>query len=174
MTRRHWQVALAVVRPPPIQLIALLTAALACFGCSHTQRPERKIYVIAERESGTGRADGPGTGGAGAEAYCAELQLKCHARCKRRAPKYPGIKKGSPDHDRICTSDCLAEFMACLEEQEELERQELEFSNIDAALDWLRRHKTEVALGTVVVVAGVTFIVATGGTGALILAPLAL
>jgi hypothetical protein len=64
--------------------------------------------------------------------------------------------------------------MACLEEQEELERQELEFSNIDAALDWLRRHKTEVALGTVVVVAGVTFIVATGGTGALILAPLAL
>jgi hypothetical protein len=151
-----------------------MTAALACTGCSHTQRPERRIYVIAVLEAGTGREDGPGVGGAGADAYCAELQKKCHTGCKRRAPKHPGVKKGSAYHDQLCTTECLAEFMKCREEQEELERQELEFSNIDAALDWLRRHKTEVALGTVVVVAGVTFVVATGGAGALILAPLAL
>ncbi|TNV66558.1 hypothetical protein FH620_05820 [Corallococcus exiguus] len=50
----------------------------------------------------------------------------------------------------------------------------LRFSNIDGALDWLRAHRTEVAIGTVVVVAGVAFVVATGGTGALVLAPLAL
>jgi hypothetical protein len=151
-----------------------MAAALACSGCAHTQPPERKIYVIAERVGEVGRADGPGVGGAGADAYCAELQLKCHARCLRRAPRFPGIKKGSPRHDELCTTDCLAEFMKCREEQAELERQELEFSNIDVALDWLRRHKTEVAIGTVVVVAGVAFVVATGGAGALVLAPLAL
>jgi hypothetical protein len=29
--------------------------------------------------------------------------------------------------------------------------------NIDTALDWLGSHKTEIAVGTVVIVAGVTF-----------------
>jgi hypothetical protein len=45
---------------------------------------------------------------------------------------------------------------------------------MDEALDWLKSHKTEVALGTVVIVAGVAFVLTTGGSGALILAPLAL
>jgi hypothetical protein len=53
-------------------------------------------------------------------------------------------------------------------------KQELHFPDIDVALDWLRSHKAEVAIGTVVVVTGVAFVVATGGAGALILAPLAL
>lgn len=67
--------------------------------------------------------------------------------------------------------------MECVEEQEQLERErkkDRHFSNIDSALEWLRNHKTEVAIGAVVVVAGVAFVVATGGGGALILAPLAL
>ena len=68
------------------------------------------------------------------------------------------------------------EAAARKKEQEERERKNtrLRFSDMDAALDWLRTHKAEVALGTVVVVAGVVFIVSTGGAGALILAPLAL
>lgn len=68
--------------------------------------------------------------------------------------------------------------MDCIKEKElQAKRggsETLQFSNIDRALDWLREHKTEVAIGTVVVVAGVAFIVATGGAGALVLAPLAL
>jgi hypothetical protein len=42
------------------------------------------------------------------------------------------------------------------------------------AIDWIKEHKAEVALGTVVVVAGVAFVLTTGGSGVLILAPLAL
>ncbi len=65
--------------------------------------------------------------------------------------------------------------MDCLKEQQALRSEKaLHFSSIDRALEWLKEHKTEVAIGTIVVVAGVAFIVATGGTGALILAPLAL
>ncbi len=69
--------------------------------------------------------------------------------------------------------------MQCIDEQEELERQEsrkkeLHFSTIDAALDWLREHKAEVAVGTIVIVGGVIaapYVIAILG-GALVLAPL--
>jgi hypothetical protein len=46
---------------------------------------------------------------------------------------------------------------------------------MDAALDWLREHKAEVAVGTIVVVAGVIaapYVVAIVAGGALVLAPL--
>lgn len=162
-----------------MKLMVLLTAAeLVCFGCAHRQPPERRIYVISEGTVENGSDDGPGTGGAGAEAYCGELQLRCHTQCMDRAPRYSSIKKGSSDHRRDCTSLCLQEFMECVKKMDELERQaqkrELTFPEMDGALSWLREHKSEVAIGTVVVVAGVAFVVATGGAGALILAPLAL
>lgn len=161
-----------------MKLVVLLTAAaLVCFGCAHAQPPARRIYVIAEGPSASGADDGPGTGGAGADAYCGELQIKCHRQCMRRVPKHSSFKKGSPEHDRHCTSACLQAFMECLKKMEELERQEqkreLRFPEMDAALRWLREHKAEIAVGTVVVVAGVAFVVATGGAGALLLVPLA-
>src|SRR5688572_9810023 len=109
-----------------MKLMVLLTSvALVGLGCAHAQPPERRIYVISEGAVENGSDDGPGTGGAGAEAYCNELQKQCHTRCKRRAPRYSGIKKGSPEHDEHCTSECLAEYMKCVKQQEELERQEL-------------------------------------------------
>jgi hypothetical protein len=158
--------------------VLLMVAALVSFGCAHRQPPERRIYVISERMDEGGFRDGPGTGGAGAEAYCAELQLRCHTQCMDRAPRYSSIKKGSADHRRDCTSLCLQEFMECVKKMDELERQEqkreLKFSEMDGALSWLREHKSEIAIGTVVVVAGVAFVVATGGAGALLLVPLAL
>lgn len=71
--------------------------------------------------------------------------------------------------------------MDCIKEQEELERQEtqshkkeLHFPTMDAALDWLRAHKAEVALGAVVIIGGVAaapYVIAVVG-GALVLAPL--
>ncbi|MCY1044399.1 hypothetical protein OV208_23975 [Corallococcus sp. bb12-1] len=66
--------------------------------------------------------------------------------------------------------------MKCIEKQEELERQdskrELRFPNMGTALDWLRDHKTEVVLGTVVVVAGVAFALTVAPAGMLILSPI--
>ncbi len=50
----------------------------------------------------------------------------------------------------------------------------LEFSRMNEAIGWIRDHKAEVVLGTVVIVAGVAFVLTTGGSGALVLAPLAL
>ncbi|HZI02846.1 MAG TPA: hypothetical protein VEZ71_02425 [Archangium sp.] len=50
----------------------------------------------------------------------------------------------------------------------------LEFSRVDLAIEWIKNNKAEVALGTIVIIAGAAFVITTGGSGALILAPLAL
>jgi hypothetical protein len=65
--------------------------------------------------------------------------------------------------------ECLKEL-----EKETREAPKLTFTNMDSALDWLRKHKTQLIIGTVVVVAGVAFVIMTGGSGALILMPVAL
>ncbi len=41
------------------------------------------------------------------------------------------------------------------------------------AMDWLKDHKTEVLAGSVVIVAGVAFVVSGGAAGAVVLIPLA-
>jgi len=60
--------------------------------------------------------------------------------------------------------------MECVKE---VEARPLAFPDMKTAKDWLERHKTEVLMGSIVLVAGVTFVVATGGSGALVLVPLA-
>jgi hypothetical protein len=49
-----------------------------------------------------------------------------------------------------------------------------EFDAIDPAIDWIKRHRTELVEGTVVVITGVAFAVVIAGSGgtALVLAPL--
>lgn len=151
------------------RVVLLATVALVHFGCAHTQQPERRIYVISEEAGGIG-----GSGGHD----CDEEHIQCFDRCWNRTPPVSSIPKGSAQHHEYCTKLCREEYMECVQEQEQLEREKknkkLHFSNMDAALGWLGTHKTEFAIGTVVVVAGVAFVVATGGSGALILAPLAL
>jgi hypothetical protein len=57
----------------------------------------------------------------------------------------------------------------------ELERlRPQEFTAVDGAVDWLKRHRTEVLVGSVIVIAGVTFVVVSAGAGVVILAPVVL
>jgi hypothetical protein len=70
-------------------------------------------------------------------------------------------------------NDCVKELEE--QEQQESQKKELHFPTMDAAIVWIREHKTEVAVGTVVVVAGVIaapYVIAIAASGALILAPL--
>ncbi|HYO57480.1 hypothetical protein [Archangium sp.] len=163
----------AVLRKLAVLLTALTVAGT---GCTHTQRPERRVHVISHDVSGIDFNDARGTGGAGAEAYCAELQKQCFTKCWRRKPDIPSIEKHSGKHHEHCTTKCLEVFNQCVKEQEELERQdaqkkELHFPTMDAALDWLRNHTAEAPPGTNVVVTGVAFVVALMA-GALVLSPL--
>jgi hypothetical protein len=162
------------------RLLALLsTTMVVCASCSHT-RPTRDLnartYIIDEDASGVGSA--LGTGGSGYN--CDDELNKCFTRCWESSQQpYPHVERNEWYYE-YCTRECRKQYMQCVEEleKEEVERVKkrppLEFSSFAKARDWIRAHKSEVALGTVVIVAGVAFILATGGSGALILAPLAL
>jgi hypothetical protein len=144
-------------------------------GCAHAQRPESRIHVVSENAEGVGAA--LGSGGAGDDICQKELE-KCMTLCweKNQWP-YPHNKQQTGWYYKRCTTSCNQEFKKCEEEYEEAARErekKIEFSRMSEAIDWIKEHKAEVALGTVVVVAGIAFILTTGGSGALILVPLAL
>jgi len=46
--------------------------------------------------------------------------------------------------------------------------------SLPASVEWLKEHRTELLVGTVAVMAGVTFVVVSAGAGLVVLAPLAL
>ncbi len=60
--------------------------------------------------------------------------------------------------------------MQCVKETE---TQPLMFPDMKTAQDWLKQHKTEVLVGSIVLVAGAAFVVGTAGAGVLVLVPLA-
>jgi hypothetical protein len=151
--------------------IALMMAmALASVGCAHAQQPERRVYVISEDAQGVGTA--LGIGGAGFRDCDAEHN-QCFDECWNASSlPYPHTKRDGW-YREYCTKTCRELFVEC-EKENEQKAKELRFSRVDEAIEWIKNHKTEVVLGTVVVIAGVAFVVTTGGSGALILAPLAL
>ncbi|PTL80577.1 hypothetical protein [Vitiosangium sp. GDMCC 1.1324] len=148
----------------------MMSVAVAITGCAHAQQPERRIYVISDDAQGVGTA--LGTGGSGFR-NCDKEQNECFDDCWKTEPlPYPHEKRDGAFY-QYCTSECLKVYMEC-EKANEKKVKELKFSRVDEAIEWIRSHKAQVALGTVVVIAGVAFVITTGGSGALILAPLAL
>jgi hypothetical protein len=77
--------------------------------------------------------------------------------------------KGSKDE--ICRGRCRPAYMDCCKLREQAEA--LKFSTADKAVAWLKQHHEELVVGTVVVIAGVTFVAAVVGSAgtALVLVP---
>ncbi|MFP2923698.1 hypothetical protein ACLESO_00505 [Pyxidicoccus sp. 3LG] len=74
-----------------------------------------------------------------------------------------------------CPSNCMEVAIECKKGRGEwADQYAAEFDAIDPAIDWIKRHRTELVVGTVVVIAGVAFAVMVAGTGgaALVLVPL--
>jgi hypothetical protein len=73
-----------------------------------------------------------------------------------------------------CPSNCMEELVKCKKGRGEWAEQYAEFDAIDPAIDWIKKHREELAVGAVVVIAGVAFAVVAVGSGgaALALAPL--
>jgi len=46
-----------------------------------------------------------------------------------------------------------------------------EFTATDSAVEWLKRHRKSILVGSVVVIAGVVFVVVSAGAGLVIVAP---
>ncbi len=101
------------------------------------------------------------------EAECNERHLGCFRSCWTRKPPWP-LKKGDAGHYKYCQSKCLAEYMKCLAGAGVLRT----FASLVQATAWVKSHS--VAVGTIVLVAGVAYVVSTAGAGSLILVPAAL
>lgn len=159
------------IRRGTVRWIAfIIVSMLASTGCAHTQQPERRVYVISDDAQGVGTS--LATGGSGFR-NCEAEERECYNECWNTEPlPYPHTKRDGWFRE-YCTKKCRELYTEC-EKANEKKAKELKFSRVDEAIEWIRRHKAEVALGTVVVIAGVAFVIATGGSGALILAPLAL
>jgi hypothetical protein len=97
---------------------------------------------------------------------CDQEQIDCFRRCWASKPPWP-IKKGKAGHYGYCQTKCLGEYMECLAE-EGLRRT---FEAMAEAAAWLKRHPG-IAVGTIIVIGGIVYVVSTGGAGALVLIPL--
>jgi hypothetical protein len=96
---------------------------------------------------------------------CNKLQADCVDSCIKGLP---AKKRKDKNEQRLCEKKCLAEYMICLERAGLVKKV---FSAFDAAWEWIKGHKAEIA-GTIIVVGGVAYLVSTGGSGALVLIPL--
>lgn len=113
-------------------------------------------------------------------AFASTRQRDCHAEfndcqddCLGRPlpPGYEHVQQGGGAHRRICRDGCWQAYLDCEELQELRGRQTHEFTAIDSAIDWLKRNRKAVLVGSIVVIAGVVFVVASAGAGALVIAP---
>lgn len=74
-----------------------------------------------------------------------------------------------------CQSTCTKFYQMCITGRGPwAEPLAQEFTTIDSAVDWAKRHRNEILVGTIVVIAGVAFVAAVAGSGGgvLVLAPL--
>jgi hypothetical protein len=152
-----------------MKLPSLLTFVLLVgLGCGHAPpQVKRQVYVISE--------DARSIGGSGGH-DCDEEQVDCFEKCwNARERPYPYVKRDEWYY-KYCTKKCREEYLKCLDDLEEATKEvlRLSFTSMDAALSWLREHKAQLIIGTIVVVAGVAFVITTGGSGALLLVPAAL
>lgn len=102
---------------------------------------------------------------------CEDERDACVEMCMKSltGPDWSHASKGSKF--KICEGRCRPAYLDCCRLREQAEARS--FQAVDDAVDWLKQHHKEVLVGTVIVIAGVTFVVIVVGTGgaALILAP---
>ncbi|WP_157775000.1 hypothetical protein [Melittangium boletus] len=75
------------------------------------------------------------------------------------------------DLSRFPPPKCLEEYLICLKLQGS---HALQFHAASDAVEWLRRNRTELLVGTMVIIAGVAFVTLSAGAGAVVLAPMVL
>jgi hypothetical protein len=120
----------------------------------------------------------------GLNAYCEGRRAQCETDCLRSARPF-AIGRHKYQDTRVqpwriargwwCSRNCTKAFSECrMGRGEWAEEYAAEFDAIEPAIDWLKKHRTELVVGSVVVIAGVAFAVVVAGSGgaALVLAPL--
>jgi len=102
---------------------------------------------------------------------CEEERDRCEEMCMAslKGSNWTHATKGAKA--QICRERCMPAYADCSKLKEQAEA--VKFPTTDKAVDWLKRHREELLVGTVVVIAGVAFVVAVVGSGgvAVVLVP---
>jgi hypothetical protein len=100
---------------------------------------------------------------------CEEERDACESRCLAglRGRDWSHMRAGSKKEH--CRQVCMQPYLDCCRLKEQAERQVVEFHAIDEAVDWVKRNSEKLVLGTVVVIAGVAFVVVVGASGGVVL-----
>ncbi|WPB81024.1 hypothetical protein KYC5002_18050 [Archangium violaceum] len=107
-------------------------------------------------------------------AQCEARQQSCIDLCTNsprpipiegvRYPSYQG--SWAKNRGRWCESTCTNFYQMCLNGRGPWAQQQArEFTRVDLAIEWLKVHREEIVTGTLVVIAGVAFVAAVGGSG---------
>ncbi|MGE6763882.1 hypothetical protein ACQKGO_38085 [Corallococcus interemptor] len=103
---------------------------------------------------------------------CDAENRECIQECMSRplSSDFSHITKrpGLGGKEEYCVRRCKQPYMDCIE-LEKLRPQEL--SSLDAVSEWARRNPRAILIGSVVVIAGVAFVVVSAGAGLVVLAP---
>jgi hypothetical protein len=107
---------------------------------------------------------------------CYAQYLECYYLC-RKTPVPPEFDHYLHDfgpaagHERYCSEKCMRKYTECIRARGQRQQQ---FTAIDDAVDWLKRNHKAVLVGTLIVIAGVAFIVVSAGAGLIVLVPVVL
>ncbi|WP_044191264.1 hypothetical protein [Hyalangium minutum] len=165
---------LAPANPEELTRYVLLIRELPDGTVTHSWKPAEEMdlsqYRFLASTRGSARPIVPVM--AGRQRDCDKENDECIDKCMSHplAPGYGHItsnrKKGGKA--AYCREQCWQAYRDCLE-VEKLRPQE--FTAIDFATDWLKRHHKTILVGSVITIAGVAFVVVSAGAGLVILAP---
>lgn len=165
-----------VPRPEDLHKLALVIQQGPDGSLTHSWRPAAEFQEALQNLPSSIRDDAPWEPivlASSRKRDCDQEQLDCHRNCMRRKLPAPHnyIPRGNPRHDQICRDRCLPPYLDCVDAEKS---RALRFPAVDGAVEWLKEHRTQLLVGAVVVIAGVTFVVVSAGAGLAVLAPLAL
>ena len=104
---------------------------------------------------------------------CDQEHSDCFQDCMRRRPPshLNHLKRGDGSKGSYCAEKCLRAYQDCLKSQSS---RALEFHAADGAVEWLKRNRKDLLVGSIVLIAGVAFVTLSAGAGMVVLAPVVL
>lgn len=177
----------AAVPPSPHELTryALVVEADPAGQVTHSWKPVEDLDLRSLQHSLSARRPLPGIVPVSTDrqAYCEGRRQQCEDDCiASRSPIpvghliYPSYKGPWRNNKGWwCRESCAQLSDMCKRGMGEwAEQYAAEFDAIDPAVDWIKKHREELQVGAVIVIAGAAFAVAVAasGGGALVLAPL--
>ncbi len=99
----------------------------------------------------------------------------CEEMCRASLKGRNWTHASAGSKNAICRERCRPAYLDCcrLREMSEAVKPRLSFPSVDEAIDWVKQNHRELLVGTVVIIAGIAFVVVVAGSGggALVLAP---